>query len=152
MLLGSFTHTVDKKGRVFLPAKWRGELGEIVILSQALTDIRRGVALEVMSMDAYVRRKQKLINVPDGNTSAVDLKRMVMYTTSDCEVDGQGRILIPITLRELAKIEGEVVMIGMYDSVELWSPANWGAFYGKYKDDPYAWESGIAAMVHSGDE
>ena len=118
MLLGTYTHTVDSKGRVFLPAKWRAELGETVIISQATTDIRRGIGLELMSLEAYDIRKRNLINVSDDNIEATNLKRAIMYTTSDCDIDKQGRILIPQLLREIAKINEEVILVGMHQSVE----------------------------------
>ena len=147
MLLGTYTHTVDSKGRVFLPAKWRAELGETVIISQATTDIRRGIGLELMSLEAYDIRKRNLINVSDDNIEATNLKREIMYTTSDCDIDKQGRILIPQLLREIAKINEEVILVGMHQSVEIWGTEMWNSFYNGLKNDPTAWNTGITATA-----
>jgi MraZ protein len=97
MLRGFYEHTIDDKGRLSLPAKHRDELGEIVILGRGL--------------DGQLNQARKAVR---------DLKRL-LYTIAECQVDRQGRIVIPPPFRALAQLDTNVVIVAMEDRLEIWS-------------------------------
>lgn len=123
MLIGEYSHTVDPKGRVFMPARFRDELGERFIVSKGI-----GKCLFVFSTDTWTEFTGKLRNVPISDQKAQVFLRMLFASATECEPDKQGRILIPAKLREYAGMEKEVVAIGVMSRVELWSKDGWQAY------------------------
>lgn len=119
MFFGEYQHSVDKKGRSFIPSKFRDELGENFIICRSI-DSRP--CLRVYSIEQWSELDSKLRALP---ARAGDFKRKIYSSATNVECDAQGRILIPAKLREFAKLEGEASFIGMSDFFEVWSPENW---------------------------
>lgn len=121
MFFGEFQHNVDKKGRAFIPSKFRDELGESFIMCRSI-DSRP--CLRIYSTEQWQVLDEKLRALP---AKASDFKRKIYSSATTLECDAQGRILIPAKLREFAQLQGEASFIGMSEFFEVWSPENWTA-------------------------
>ncbi len=120
MLFGNYKHTVDKKGRVFIPAKLRDSLGDSFMLCCGISGKR---CLCVYSNDEWEKLVAKIDTLP--STKASTVKRFLYGGAFSVECDAQGRILIPNTLREFARLETEAQIIGMSTNLEIWSSTLW---------------------------
>lgn len=119
--MGEYNHTIDTKGRVIVPAKFREELGEEFVLTLGLDG-----CLFVYSNEEWENFVNKLRELP-GNKEARQLQRYFMAGAITCEVDKQGRILIPSKLREKAELQKDVVFVGVVGKIEVWSKERWEA-------------------------
>ncbi len=121
MLSGQFQHNMDKKGRVFIPAKFRDELGGKVVLCKSL-DVKN--CLCIYTLTEYQRIMKKI-----GENKLVIRNKFLRYLSSSVELeyDAQGRITVPQTLREFGKLSDEnpIMIIGTTDKVEVWSKPLW---------------------------
>ena len=120
MLMGQYEHTIDAKGRVIIPAKFREELGEKFVLTKGLDN-----CLFVYSLEEWKNIEAKLKTLPLTKKDARAFTRFFLAGAVECEIDKQGRILIPANLREHAKIEKDVIFIGVSTRVEIWSKEVW---------------------------
>lgn len=121
MFMGEYNHTIDAKGRVIVPAKFREELGEEFVLTLGLDG-----CLFVYPNEEWENFVNKLRELP-GNKEARQLQRYFMAGAVTCEVDKQGRILIPSKLREKAELLKDVVFVGVVGKIEVWSKERWEA-------------------------
>lgn len=114
---GQYAHNIDAKGRLFIPAKLREELGSTfhVIAGQ-------DHCLSIFSEDRWNAWMEQL---KTKSYSEIKTLRSVFANAADCEPDSQGRILIPARLRDYANLEKEVVVIGSFDRVEVWNARRW---------------------------
>ncbi len=117
MLVGSYKNTLDSKGRVFLPAKFRGFLGDTVIVAKGA-----GGCLVIYTEEKFAEYVERLTR--NGQTEAKKYLRFISLSAVNAEPDVQGRIIIPAELREYAQLEKEVMFVGMYDTVEIWNEKN----------------------------
>ena len=117
MLRGEFRYTLDEKGRVVLPPRFRRELGETVIVTRGIDD-----CVWVYSQKGWAGVEKVLRGLP---LRERDFQRLLFAAARDVEVDRQGRISLPETLREYAGIDGDVVVVGMGTRLEIWSEARW---------------------------
>jgi MraZ protein len=120
MLMGQYEHSIDAKGRVIIPAKFRGELGDRFVLTKGLDN-----CLFVYSLEEWKNIEAKLKTLPLTKKDARAFTRFFLAGAVECEIDKQGRILIPANLREHAKIEKDVIFIGVSTRVEIWSKEVW---------------------------
>ena len=120
MLFGGFDHKIDKKGRVFIPSAFREELGESFIICRGIYGKR---CLTVYSKKQWDMLVEKIGTLPNAKSS--DVKRFLYDGALNVEFDSQGRILVPPTLREYAKFDTEVHIIGMDTNLEIWDNALW---------------------------
>ncbi len=118
MLKGTYTQSVDVKGRMAFPAKLREVVGEKLILTKGV-----GGCIFVYSPEVFAQKAERLNSLP--MAKALTLQRAFMANAADVETDKQGRALIPARLRELAGIDNEAVVIGVSDHCEIWSPDVW---------------------------
>ncbi|MDP9750694.1 MraZ protein [Thermoanaerobacter pentosaceus] len=118
--MGQYEHTIDAKGRVIIPAKFREELGEKFVLTKGLDN-----CLFVYSLEEWKNIEAKLKTLPLTKKDARAFTRFFLAGAVECEIDKQGRILIPANLREYAKIEKDVIFIGVSTRVEIWSKEVW---------------------------
>lgn len=129
-LTGSYTHRLDAKGRVVLPAKFRDELGGSVI---AAIGIERCVTL--YSPDRWEALLEKLQQLPSGNGKARDLRRIILASAHELEIDGMGRILMPGVLRTYGSISQEVMINGNGDRIEIWDQDSWDRYQSAVLED-----------------
>lgn len=114
---GQYSHNIDAKGRLFIPAKLREELGETFHVT-----IGQDHCLSVFSDESWNTFMERL---KDLSYSQIKKLRPMFANAANCEPDGQGRILIPAKLRQYAGLTKEVVVIGSFDRVEIWDAARW---------------------------
>lgn len=120
MLVGSYNHKIDGKGRTVLPAKFRGELGASVV---ATIGIDRCIALYPIA-----RWEELLVKLKDLSSfkkNARDFRRVLLSMATEQEIDGAGRILVPQMLRDYAGADVEVTLIGAEDHIEIWDTSKW---------------------------
>ncbi|MCQ2561673.1 MAG: division/cell wall cluster transcriptional repressor MraZ [Clostridia bacterium] len=116
MLMGTHQNQIDAKNRVIIPAKFRDELGGKCILTRGLD-----ACLVVFPMQSWDEQQKKLAALPRSDERARAFLRYTYANAVDCDIDKQGRIVLPQFLRETAKIEKELVTIGMLDRIEIWA-------------------------------
>lgn len=119
MFMGTYDHSIDAKGRVIVPAKFREELGDSFVVTLGLDG-----CLFVYPQEDWEDFVKQLRELP-GSKEARKLQRYFMAGAASCELDKQGRTLIPATLREFAQMKKEVVLTGMADRIEIWSKEKW---------------------------
>ncbi len=119
MFMGEYDHSIDTKGRIIVPAKFRESLGEEFVVTQGLDG-----CLFVYPNSEWENFVTELKNLP-GNKEARQLQRYFMAGAANLEVDKQGRILIPSKLRESAGLEKEVVFVGVLSKIEIWAKDRW---------------------------
>lgn len=123
MFSGSYSHTVDSKGRTVIPSKFRSKLGEKFYITRGMHS-----CLWVFSDDQW-REFQAVVSpksVLDGR--GLKLERFFVGSAVECTPDGQGRIFIPQNLREYAGLTDEIWVVGLGSKVEIWSSERWEAF------------------------
>lgn len=120
LFYGEYQHTIDPKGRVIIPAKFREELGEKFILTKGLDD-----CLFVYSSDEWRNLEAKLKTLPLSSKDARAFIRFFFSGATECELDKQGRALIPQNLRDYAKLEKDIYIIGVSTRVEVWDRNKW---------------------------
>lgn len=117
--MGEYNHTIDAKGRIIIPSKFRDALGEHFVVTVGLDG-----CLFVYPNEEWQHFVAELKNLP-GNKEARQLQRYFMAGACDCEVDKQGRILIPNNLRQQAGLDKDIVFVGVLSKVEIWSKERW---------------------------
>lgn len=120
MFMGEYNHTIDAKGRLIVPAKFREELGDVFVITKGLDG-----CLCVYANDEWAAFEEKLRSLPFTNKNARKMTRFFMAGATSCEVDKQGRILVPSVLREFAELEKDVVLVGVASRIEIWSKDKW---------------------------
>lgn len=128
MYRGEYSHTIDAKGRMMVPAKLKEALGDSFVVTKGLDE-----CLMAYDTEEWQRFEEKLQGLPVTNKNARKLVRHFSGGAADVNCDGQGRILIPSNLREYASITKEVVLLGMGNRVEIWSKEKYNEF-GTYED------------------
>lgn len=116
MYTGEYNHTVDPKGRLTFPAKFRENLGEKFVITKGLDG-----CLFVFDEEGWTKLTEKLAALPLTDKGARQFTRFFLAGAVDSEVDKQGRILLPANLRSFAGIEKDVVLIGTGTRAEIWS-------------------------------
>ncbi len=120
MLVGKYQNSIDAKSRMIIPAKFRDEVGHTCIVSKAIDK-----CLEIHPMDEWERFMDKLSKLPTADPKARQLARHFYSSAVECEIDKQGRLTIPQELRQYANIEKELVTVGSYEKIEIWSKEEW---------------------------
>jgi MraZ protein len=138
MFLGEFTHSIDEKGRLTIPAKYRGELASGVVVTRGLDR-----NLLMFTMAEWDGLAQKIAQRPISDRSARAFSRRVFSGAVDLVPDRQGRILLPAALREFANLTDEAVIIGMYSYAEIWNAESWTPVRDDFEndDDLERWEN-----------
>ena len=126
MFIGEYEHSVDAKGRVIMPAKLREDIGEKFIVTKGLDG-----CLFAYSQTEWSNFEEKLKTLPLTNKNARDFVRFFLSGAVECEIDKQGRFLIPNNLRTYAILEKEIIIIGVGTRVEIWNREEWK----KYSSD-----------------
>lgn len=121
MFMGEYDHTIDAKGRLIIPAKFREELGDSFYIGKG-TDGN----LNVYTTEYWMEFEKKLSELPSTLVKKTrQLKRFYMAGTELVELDKQGRVLVPNKLREHAGLTKDVTLVGVGDKVEIWSTERW---------------------------
>lgn len=116
MFMGEYSHTIDAKGRVILPAKFREELGEHFVVTRGLEG-----CLSVYTMDTWKNLSVAMKKLKASKENVRAFKRFVFGSAAEVEFDKQGRILIPGTLRTYADLKKDVTVLGTGEKIEVWN-------------------------------
>lgn len=119
MLIGEYSYNIDLKGRLNFPAKLREDLGDKFILAKSLTDI----CLNAYSLEQWQKLVEKIEALPIAKSR--NIKRQLFASACEVQADKQGRILISQNLREYAKLNKEVMIIGVSNNCEVWDKSRW---------------------------
>ena len=142
MFLGRHSHNLDDKGRLALPAKFREELGEGVVLKRGFD-----ACLLVYPISAWTPLAERVSALSISDPDARVLRRMLFANATDAQLDRQGRVLVPSDLRAHAGIERETIVVGMHTFIEIWSPEGWAAQSEVVERDGASIAERLAALV-----
>ena len=120
MFLGEFSHAIDDKGRLTLPAKFRAELGDGVVVTRGVDK-----CLFIFTLAEFQALASRIGNLPMTQSEAREFSRHFFSGASDVELDKQGRVLIPQNLREYAGLNGDAIVVGVNQRIEVWSATAW---------------------------
>lgn len=129
MLLGEFRHSVDEKGRVFVPARWREELAGGVVVTKGLER-----CLYVMGKQRFAELADRLSSMSLNRRTNRDYSRILFSGASEEQMDKQGRITLPPALREFAGLSRDVVVAGVMHRGELWDRQAWDEYQGQVQE------------------
>ena len=121
MFMGEYNHTIDTKGRLIVPAKFREQLGEAFVITKG-----NDGCLAIYTNEAWETFLDKITLLPASKNTRRYIREFVS-SAENVEIDKQGRILIPAGLREHAGLEKDVVLAGVIDKVEVWDKNRWEA-------------------------
>jgi MraZ protein len=120
MFVGEFLHSVDAKGRLALPARFRAKIERGAVLTRGIE-----LCLQVFPMETWEEKSRELAEAGIDPRQRRLIERRFFAMAFECELDGQGRIVIPARFREYAGLNGEAVVLGARDRIEVWDPARW---------------------------
>ena len=120
MLIGEYEHSLDAKNRLIMPAKLRQDIGEKFILTKGLDG-----CLFAFSQNEWLNFETKLKVLPLSDKNSRNFVRFFLSGATECEIDKQGRFLIPSNLRVAANLEKEVIIIGVGNRLEIWNKNTW---------------------------
>jgi MraZ protein len=123
MFIGEYQHTLDPKNRVIMPSKFREKLGDSFVMTKGLDN-----CLFVYSSREWSIVEEKLKSLPMTNKDARAFVRFFFAGACECELDKQGRIVMPNHLKDYARIDKELVIIGVSTRIEIWSKEEWNKF------------------------
>ncbi|PMC38673.1 cell division/cell wall cluster transcriptional repressor MraZ [Bacillus sp. UMB0899] len=129
MFMGEYHHTVDIKGRMIVPSKFRDGLGESFVITRGLDQ-----CLFVYPMSEWNVIEEKLKALPLTKKDARAFTRFFFSGATECEIDKQGRVNIATPLLQYAKLEKECVVIGVSNRIELWSKSIWENYVAEQED------------------
>ena len=127
--MGEYSHNIDRKGRLIMPAKFRDELKDRVVVNRGLDG-----CLYVYTMEQWAIVQQKIATLPTTKKDARNFQRMMLAKADECDLDSQGRILIPSRLIQLANLEKECVIVGVGNHIEIWAKDRWQTFEAEQED------------------
>ena len=137
MFLGEYEHTIDDKGRLTIPAKFRGLLASGLVVTRGFDQ-----NLMLFPADGWQDLAQRIAERPLADEEVRKFRRRVFSGAVDLMPDRQGRILLPTYLREFAAINGDVIITGMFNYLELWNREAWTTVRHSIEsnDDTGRWE------------
>jgi len=130
MFIGEYHHTIDEKGRIIIPAKFRDSLGENFVITRGIEN-----CLFVYSQENWAKITDKLNSLPFTKKDARTFNRFFMSGATDVELDKQGRVNLPAPLIAYASLIKDCVVIGTGDRLEIWSQEAWDAFFDSTKEN-----------------
>lgn len=130
MFIGEYHHTIDDKGRIIIPAKFREELGDSFIITRGIEN-----CLFVYSLDNFKKITDKLMSLPFTKKDARNFSRFFMSGATNVELDKQGRANVATPLVNYAHLKKDCVIIGTGDRLEIWSQEDWDSFFNSNQDN-----------------
>lgn len=127
MYYGEFQHSLDLKNRLILPSKFREQLGSKFIITKGIEK-----CLSIYSIEEWNEFSQKAIKLGTNDLNIRKFIKILFAGANDCEFDKQGRFIIPQNLKEYAKLEKEITIIGVMNKIEIWNRETWNQYS---KDD-----------------
>ncbi len=131
MLLGEFEHTIDDKGRITVPAKYRGRLAAGLVVTKGVDS-----CLWLFPVDTWAEVAQKVQALPLTDPKAREFRRQVFASAVDSVPDKQGRVILPPYLRQHADLDKQAVILGLFNHCEIWNPERWRERQERIDDNP----------------
>jgi MraZ protein len=131
VFLGEFSHTLDEKGRLTIPAKFRDELAGGLVVTRGIDR-----CLSVYPRQVWDGLADQIAKLPISQRSARNFGRLMFSGAADFIPDRQGRVLIPQGLRDYAGLDSEAIIIGLHDRLEIWNPGSWTNVKSNVEEDP----------------
>ncbi len=123
MFIGEYSHNLDEKGRLAIPAKFRNHLKKGAIVTRGLDN-----CLFVYTQDEWAKLAEKLAALPMSQSNSRAFSRLMLAGAMDVEIDKQGRMVLPEYLRIFAELKKNVVIAGLYNRLEIWNQEKWNAY------------------------
>lgn len=123
MFIGEYSASIDEKGRISVPAKFRPTLKNKIVVTRGLDN-----SLFLYRLDEWKKLAEKLASLPISTANTRAFSRLMLAGAMDVDVDKQGRIILPGYLKEFAKIQKKVVIAGLYNRIEIWSEELWNIY------------------------
>ncbi|MDO8601953.1 MAG: division/cell wall cluster transcriptional repressor MraZ [bacterium] len=120
MFIGEYKHSIDEKGRMAIPAKFRSALNQAAVITRGLDH-----CLYIYTAGEWERWSEKVRALPQTKADNRAFQRLMLAGAVDVELDSQGRVLIPEYLRTYAGITKQTIVAGVYDRLEIWDEAKW---------------------------
>lgn len=130
MFMGQYNHSIDAKGRIIVPAKLRDELGDNFVVTRGLDN-----CLFVYSMEDWGVFEEKFSTLPLNNKDVRQVTRYFMSNAFTCEVDKQGRFILPNNLKSFAGLDKDIMLIGAGTHVEIWDKEKWDEYNQSFDDN-----------------
>lgn len=126
MFIGEYQYLIDEKKRVSIPPKFRKEIGKKAVITRGLDG-----CLFLYSLSEWKKLAEKLGKLPLGQADARGFQRIMLSGAMEVSIDNLGRILIPDYLKDYAKLKKKVVVVGLYNHIELWDEIKWKQYQAK---------------------
>jgi MraZ protein len=123
MFIGQYRHTLDDKGRLSVPVKFRDQLSEGLVVTRGLDR-----SLFLYPKKEWERLASKLAALPLGKADTRAMSRLMLAGAMEAEIDASGRVTIPPYLRAYASLAKRVIVTGLYDRIEVWDEETWNAY------------------------
>ncbi len=120
MFLGQYAHSLDSKGRLIVPARFRDEIQGSIYLTQGFDQ-----NLRMLPEETFQAIYSRVTQMSSTDPTARQLRRLIFSSAQKVDLDNNGRILIPKYLRDVADLESEAIIVGVGESIEIWSPEAW---------------------------
>ncbi|WP_251547030.1 division/cell wall cluster transcriptional repressor MraZ [Limosilactobacillus caecicola] len=130
MFMGEFNHTIDNKGRLIIPAKFRSQLGERFVITRGMDQCLSGY-----SMAEWDKLKQQLEKLPMTKKNVRQFVRLIYSAAIECEFDRQGRVNLSKTLIDYAKISKKCMIVGVSSHFEIWDETAWQEYSEQAAED-----------------
>lgn len=142
MFIGEFHHSLDDKGRIAIPAKFRASLAEGAVVTRGLDQ-----SLFLYPKSAWESLASKIASLPLGQADTRAFARLMLAGAMDVEVDKSGRICVPEYLRQYAGLSKDIVIAGVYDRLELWDEPTWRAYAQRTEGDSGQIAERLGSMI-----
>jgi len=143
---GRYEHAVDEKGRTSLPRRFREELNREFEEDRLVVTTSLEPCLSAYPLKEWQEFEARIAQESQFNPAVIRLKRAVIASAQECQIDGHGRILLPPALRIYAGIERDVVWAGMTKHIEIWAKARWDEAERVAREDPEALSASLAEL------
>jgi MraZ protein len=130
MFVGEYLHSVDGKGRLALPARFRSKLEREAVLTRGVEP-----CLYVFPNATWEQKGRELAEAAIDPRRRRMIERRFFGMAFECELDAQGRVIVPAKLREYAGLDGEAIVVGARDRIEVWSPRRWEALLAEIQEE-----------------
>jgi MraZ protein len=130
VFLGEYQHSIDAKGRLAIPARFRAKIERGAVLTRGIE-----LCLLVYPLETWERKARALAEANLEARQRRHFERLLFGAASECELDAQGRIVLPPKLRQYAALNGEALVLGAHERFEVWSPARWEAYLDETRDE-----------------
>ncbi len=120
MFIGEYQHSIDEKGRLAIPVKFRNDLAKGAVVTRGLDN-----CLFLYTKEEWDKLAEKLASLPIAQSNARAFARLMLSGAMDVKIDKQGRIILPDYLRKFAGATKKVVIAGLYNRLEIWDSKTW---------------------------